>query len=260
MLPLAVVVVFAAVAVLVQPGGSSARTSSEAPSLKASASEDTPVAASPTAAPAKSPSATPGRQGAAGGTTPSADVAGVRATPSGSATAAAPEPDLSHDSTQCGSIQETALALSIEQAIAGVSVRVTRAAVYPIEYFRCIMMATGGREAVSLATSIAKVQKEGATHVVLVDLWVANGGKEFGQVNLKTATLSVAGQTFPPLATLGGRGEVVVSSGEGRNVTLVATLKNTVGATTGPMTLTIDPPLAGGKKTQGKYQLFLPTP
>ena len=57
-----------------------------------------------------------------------------------------------------------------------------------------------------------------------------------------------------------GRGEVVVSSGEGRSVTLVVTLANAVGGTTGPMTLTVDAPLSGGQQTAGKYQLFLPTP
>jgi hypothetical protein len=185
---------------------------------------------------------------------PTDEVAGARSTPT-----TAPEADLSRESTQCGTIQETSVALSVEQVLQGVSVRVTRGTVYPVDYFRCILMATGGREAISLAGSISKAQRDGATHAVLVDLWITNAARDFAQVNLKTAQLAAAGQAFAPLATLGGRSEVVVSSGQGRNVTLVVTLANKL-ETTGPVTLTIDAPLAGGKQTPGKYQLFLPTP
>ena len=185
------------------------------------------------------------------------DVAGVRGTPEATATVAA---DLSHQSTQCGALQETVIPLSVEQGISGTSVKASRVAVYPIEYFRCILMATGGVEAINLAQSISKAANGGMTHAVLIDLWMTNAGKEFGQLNLKTATLALAGQSFGPLATLGGRSEVVVSSGQGRNVTLVVAVKNTVGATTGPMTLILEAPLIGGKQTPGKYQLFLPTP
>jgi hypothetical protein len=72
--------------------------------------------------------------------------------------------------------------------------------------------------------------------------------------------VAAAGQSFSPIATLGGRSEVVVSSGQGRNVTLVVAIRNTVGATAGPVTLVIEAPLSGGTPVAGKYQLFLPTP
>lgn len=107
---------------------------------------------------------------------------------------------------------------------------------------------------------VSKAEREGMTHAVLIDLWITNSSREFGQVNLRTAVISAAGQVFSPLATLGGRSEVVVSGGQGRNVTLVAAVKNTIGSGTGPITVSIDAPLAGGKQTAGKYQLFLPTP
>jgi len=150
--------------------------------------------------------------------------------------------------------------LSVQQVVSGVAVAARQATLYPADYFSCILMATGGREAVSLAGSVSKAHRDGATHAVLIDLWITNSGRDFGQVNLRTSALAVAGQTFTPLATLGGRSEVVVASGQGRNVTLVVMVKNGVGATTGPMTLTIEAPLFGGKQTPGKFQLFLPTP
>ena len=93
-----------------------------------------------------------------------------------------------------------------------------------------------------------------------MDLWITNGTNDFVQINLKTAVFSAVGQTFTPLATLGGRAEVVVATGQGRNVTLVGTLTNTLSDNTGPITVSIDAPRMGGEQTPGKYQLFLPTP
>jgi len=139
-------------------------------------------------------------------------------------------------------------------------VRATNAAIYPIDYFSCILMATGGPDATNLAVSLQRTQKSGATHAVLVDLWIANTSRDFGQVNLRTASLAAAGQVFTPTATLGGRSEVVISSGQARSVTLVVAITNTITDNVGPVTLSIDAPLWGGKPTPGKYQLFLPTP
>ena len=270
LIPIAVVGGMIAIAFGIQPNSApKAASATDNVSLTArAATSPTAAAASPTAKPsaqatAPASGATTTATNAAGQNQtsiapPATDqVAGARGTPS--ATPAAPV-DLSHQSTQCGAIQEVAVPLSVEQVISGVSVKATRAASYPIEYFRCILMATGGVEAVNLAQSVQKAASNGMTGAVLIDLWLTNSSREFGQVNLKTAQLALAGQTFGPLATLGGRSEVVVSSGQGRAVTLVVTFKNTVGATPGPMTLIVEAPLAGGKQTLGKYHLFLPTP
>jgi hypothetical protein len=217
------------------------------------------VAASKTAAPSSTASATQSGQAVSSQATPGAtsDVAGVRSTPSATATV---DPALQRQPTQCGEIQESTTTLAMEQAISGVSIKATRAAVYPIEYFRCILMATGGQEAYGLAGSVMKAEEQGSTHIVLIDLWMANASKQFGQLNVRNSTLAVAGQSFSPTATLGGRSEVVVSSGQGRNLSLVVAVKNTIGATTGPMTLVVEGPLIGGDQVPGKYQLFLPTP
>ena len=270
LIPIAVVVGMTIIAFGVQPSGAQGETPSKArttPTALVAQPSTTPVA-TPTSQPQQT--ATQQAQGSATGTavvannlpgqqTATSDVAGVRGTPAATATTTA-EADLSRQSTQCGAIQETAVPLAVEQSINGVSVKATRASTYPIEYFRCILMATGGQEATSLSSAVSKAQSSGMTHAVLVDLWITNAGRDFGQVNLKEAQLAAAGQVFSPLATLGGRAEVVVASGQGRNVTLVVAIKNTVGATTGPVTLTINAPLFGGQPTQGKYSLFLPTP
>jgi hypothetical protein len=255
LIPLAVVGGMLAVAFGVQPGGPPATAESALPTRAAQTALPTAIPTATTKPAATAASVTAQAPNAASTTT--AEVAGARATPDAATT---PQADLSHQVTQCGSIKETSTALSVEQAISGVAVRATRAATYPIDYFSCILMATGGNEAVSLSNAVAKAQSQGMTGVVLVDLWITNAAKDFGQVNLRTATLSAAGQTFTPLATLSGRSEVVVSSGQGRNVTLVVPFKNSVAATAGPMTLTIGGPLAAGKQIAGKYQLFLPTP
>lgn len=270
-LPAAIVVGMLAIAVGIQPNGTSGHAEDISTVSLQAASSPTPIASSPTALPAKASvtaatSPTAGNQqstnqvaanpGATG--TVSSEVAGARSTPP----AASPtvDPALQRQPTQCGQIQESTTAVSVEQSISGVSIKATRVAVYPVEYFRCILMATGGQEAYGLASSVNKAEEAGMTHIVLVDLWVANGSKQFGQVNVRNATLAVAGQSFNPTATLGGRSEVVVSSGQGRNLSLVFAMKNGVGATTGPMTLIVEGPLTGGNPVAGKYQLFLPTP
>lgn len=272
LLPLVVVAGMLGVAFGIQPSGqpTSAQGAQESADLDLRPSEPSP-SPSPSVSPSPTPSATASATASetmpASSSTAAADVtdtttsevAGVRGTPEPTPTPEE-EPDYTRDTTQCGALQETAVALAVEQNLAGVSVRAQRAAVYPIDYFRCILMATGGREAVALAGSIGKAASGGATHAVLVDLWITNGSRDFAQVNLKTSTLNAAGQSFTPTATLGGRAEVVVASGQGRTVTLVGVLSNNVGATTGPMTVSIDAPLVGGQQTPGMYQLFLPTP
>ncbi|MBA4180810.1 MAG: hypothetical protein C0506_09500 [Anaerolinea sp.] len=273
LIPIAVVGGMVGIAFGVQPRSTPTEARGANVSLTARAGADptaTAAVPSPTAKPSTQPASPTPASGTAAANAASQNqasiapaatdqVAGARGTPPATASAAA-QVDLSRQTTQCGAIQEVTVALSVEQVISGVSVKATRAAAYPIEYFRCILMATGGVEAINLAQSVQKAANNGMTGAVLIDLWLTNASREFGQVNLKTAQLSLAGQTFSPLATLGGRSEVVVSSGQGRAVTLVVTFKNTVGTTPGPMTLIVEAPLAGGKQTLGKYQLFLPTP
>lgn len=267
MLPGLVVVGMLGLAFGLQPGGGSKarQPADDGEALVAAQPSATAAAATPTSPPSQQATRAATPQGSSTAATTNtepavsatSEVAGARSTPGTEPTA---EADLAREPTQCGAIQETSTALAVEQVLAGVSVRATRAAVYPIEYFKCILMATGGREAVALANMISKAEREGMTHAVLIDLWITNSSREFGQVNLRTAVVSAAGQAFSPLATLGGRSEVVVSSGQGRNVTLVAAVKNTIGSGAGAITVSIDAPLAGGKQTAGKYQLFLPTP
>ena len=282
--PIAIVAGIILLAFVVQPGGAQGQTQTLArpatPTVAAPSPSTTPVVV-PTVAtratsaaqsratsatvPAFAASSTPGQTNTAGAPSalaPATDqVAGVRATPDAAASAAAsPSPDLVQQSAQCGTIQEVSTPVSIQQVINGVSVQAQRVATYPVEYFRCILMATGGQEADALAQAVGKAQTAGKTTIVLIDLWITDAGQDFGQVGLKSASLAAAGQSFNPIATLGGRADVVVSSGQGRNVTLVVAIRNTVGATTGPMTLTINAPIFGGTQVAGKYQLFLPTP
>ena len=267
--PAAIVGGMLLVAFGLQPGGASKPTQpDQAPKIVASASATTVPATATATKAAPTPTTLASKPTWAAGT-PRADgnliadpgiapvqseVLGARATPT------AADPTLARQATECGGIQEAAIDLSIGQTLNGVSIRATKAAVFPIAYFRCILMATGGNEAFSLASSVGKSERDGATHAVLVDLWITNSGKDFGQLNLKTAALAAAGQTFAPLATLGGRAEVVISGGQGRSVTVVFAVKDSVGASIGPVTLVADAPLVGGKKMAGKYQLFLPTP
>lgn len=263
-LPAAIVVGMLAVAFGVQPGGTSGHAEDVSTALIRSADAATPTQpALPTATPPAKQSPSPeartavASSGAPGSQTATSDVAGARSTPSVSPTV---DPALQRQPTQCGEIKESTTAVNVEQAISGVSIKATRVAVYPIEYFRCILMATGGQEAYSLASSVMKAEEQGNTTVVLIDLWLGNSSKQFGQLNVRTATLSAAGQTFAPLATLGGRSEMVISSGQGRTLSLVVAIKNSIGATPGPMTLVVEGPLMGGNQLAGKYQLFLPTP
>lgn len=164
------------------------------------------------------------------------------------------------EQAQCGSIQESNVPLAVEQNIASVAVRATNAAVYPVEYLRCILLATGGSDAVTLANAIAEAGRAGATHAALVDLWIANGNRDFAQLNLREAQVAGAGGNAGVLGVLNGRGDVIIASGQSRTVTLVVTMAVTYGGTPGPITLSIEAPLIGGEATKGKYQLFLPTP
>lgn len=292
MLPLALVVGIMVLAFTVQPGGASGQSGSTNIVAAASATA-TPAAPQPTSTPQALPTvATRGSNGAplsptasspnqpassqgtppvtngsnagsdtgvAAGSTSTDQVEGIQGTPQ-----ATPSPtpalDLSHQSTQCGSLQETSTPVSIQQTINGVAVQAQRVASYPADYFSCILLATGGTEAVSLSQAVLKAKTSGMTDIVLIDLWITDAGTDFGQLNLKDSSVAVAGQTFAPLATLGGRADVVVSSGQGRNVTLVVAVKNSVGGSLGPMTLAVNGPMVGGNQVAGKYQLFLPTP
>jgi hypothetical protein len=267
-IPAAIVVVMLGLAVGVQPGQNASGAQSDftlrpdesvvvnpTPTIALPTSDPT-AAAEPTTA-ATTPPETTANAASTETLTPQSDVAGVQSTPVPEPTV---DPSLLAQPTQCGTLQETAVSLGVEQVMSGISVQATAASVYPIDYFRCILMATGGAEAHTLANTIAKAEQDDHTHVVLVDLWIANSSKQFAQVNLKTAALAAAGQTFGPRATLGGRSEVVVATGQGRAVTVVFTVKNTVTATTGPMTIVVDAPLSNGVQLPGKFQLFLPTP
>lgn len=273
-LPAAIVVGMLALAFGIQPGTTSkAQDISTVPIERSDATVPTlppatpttsgpgasvsPVGTLPATAATTATAGSSANRAAQQSTTPTSDVAGARATPEATPTY---DEALQQKPTQCGEIKETTTLVTVEQSISGVSVKATKVAVYPIAYFRCILMATGGQEAYGLASSILKAEEQGQTHIILVDLWMANASKQFGQINVRNATIAAAGQTFVPLATLGGRSEVVVSSGQGRNLSLVVAIKNTVGDTTGPVTLLIDGPLLAGTQVPGKYQLFLPTP
>jgi hypothetical protein len=252
LLPATVVVAVLALAILVQPspGQTSADDDVRVELIPATpTTTPTPPAATPSPTPADAPA-----------TAATAEIAGARSTPSPPAASPTVHPGLLEEPTQCGALRETSVALAVEQAISGISIKATRAAVYPIEYFACILVATGGNESLQLASAVHKQEDAGMTHVILVDLWIANGSRLFGQVNLRTARLAAAGQTFDAIATIGGRSEVVVASGQGRHLTVVAAARTTVGDSLGPMTLVIDAPLAAGTPIAGKYQLFLPTP
>ncbi len=274
LMPGAIVVLMVAVAFGVQPRSTGVASGSDGSSLSINApGSPTPTPGSPTpratATPSSqatpTPSATPGAGSTATAVpsatnttspaaSPTSQVAGIQATPTPD------DSSLAFETTQCGPIKETSVSLAVEQNLSGISVRAMNAAIYPIDYFRCILMATGGPDATNLAMSLQRNQKAGATHAILLDLWIVNTSRDFGQVNLRTASLAAAGQSFSPTATLGGRSEVVISSGQARGVTLVVAITNTVSDNVGPVTLTIDPPLWGGRPTPGKYQMFLPTP
>jgi hypothetical protein len=184
-----------------------------------------------------------------------AEVAGVQTTPT-----IEPTPAQVVTEAQCGERREVTSVVGVSQTLSTVSVEASRASVFPIDYLRCILLATGGKDAVTLAGALGEAEREGSTHVALVDLWVTNGSRDFAQLALSNATFSAAGQTFVAMGTLGGGAEMVVASGQGRAVTLVGILTNAITATTGPITVTLEGPRLGGAPVPGKYQLFLPTP
>lgn len=267
-LPAAIVAGIIVAAVTIQPSGPPASagqlegmapaTSTVAPSPTSAV--PTPEPTLPLASATTSSSRTPGPS--VNETSPGEAVAGAIQTPSATVTTVAPTPDLSGgmEQAQCGLIQEASVPLAVEQNLAGVAIRATNAAVYPIEYLRCILLATGGSDAVTLANAIAEAGRAGSTHAALVDLWASNGNRDFAQLNLRDAEVISAGGTTGALGVLNGRGDIVIASGQARTVTLVATMTVTYGATPGPITLSIEAPLIGGTATKGKYQLFLPTP
>lgn len=264
-IPAAIVVVMLGLAIGVQPRQPASGAQDDFVFTNEPIATATPTQVIPTVEPTFVPTAAATQtvpvDTTAQGTTPHNEVAGAQSTPTSAPTVAPTvDPALLAQPTQCGSLQETAVALGVEQVIGGISVQATAASVYPIEYFRCILMATGGTEAYTLAGTIAKAEQDGMTHIVLVDLWVANSSKQFAQVNLKTAQLAAVGQSFSPIATLGGRSEVVVATGQGRAITVVTAIKNTATPTTGAMTIVVDGPLSNGQQVPGKYQLFLPVP
>jgi hypothetical protein len=266
--PAFVLVAVVAVAFGVQPPAppSSAETweDDDAGSVTfATATPETALSPSPTPVFEPSPTAVASAEVASARSTPTvaSDEPATIADPREAATPTeAPDAELLTVRTQCGEIAEASHAVAVEQTLAGMAVRATGAAVYPVEYFRCILLATGGKEATDLAVAIGKAEREGATHAVLVDLWLMNNGREFAQVDLRNASFAAAGGIFPTLGVLRGKAEVVVAEGQSRGVTLIATVAAGYGATTGPVTVSIDAPMVGGTATQGKYQLFLPTP
>lgn len=168
--------------------------------------------------------------------------------------------ELITESAACGDMQEGSHAVAVEQKLSDITVRATNVAVYPVDYLRCILLGTGGEAATALADAVQDAGRAGATHAVLIDLWLANNGSGMAQVNLKDATILAGSGEQAALGVLNGRGEAVVSSGQSRTVTLVATVTSDYGSGTGPITLAIDAPTKDGEVQQGKYQLFLPTP
>ena len=253
-MPAIVIIGVLALVFAVRPGGGEgagpSRASGPFPAIEA-----TEAVPSPSPAPSATPAspATPTSEDAS-----ESDVVGLRETLT---IAPSPTPDLAAEgATQCGSVPETTVDLSVEQTLSGVSLRATRASVYPVEGFACILRATGGAEAGALAAALERAEIEGATHAVIIDLWITNGGVDLAQINFQSASIAAAGLTFSPLATLGGRAEVVIATGQRRALTLLVAPTNAFGDTTGPMTLIVEPPLIGGEPAAGRYQLFLPTP
>jgi len=252
-LPGAVVVAVLAAAIAWQPGSPSADGGVHVAAL--------PVAGTPGPSPTPSPSAASPTAGersapspAAGGGSATAEVAGARAT------ATPTPPRVFANVGDCGALREAVYPLAVEQGLQGVTVAVRTAAVYPLEYLQCVLAGMQGAEAEALAGVLAERYRAGDTHAVLLDLWVTNGSRTFAQVNLRRASVAAASQLFAPSAVIGGRAEVVLNSGEGRSLSILVTLRNTVGETTGPLTLTVEAPLVGGQPVAGRYQLFIPLP
>ncbi len=256
-LPGAVVAAVLAAAIAWQPGSPSAGGGVQVAAVPAA---ETPPpsatlpasAASPTPRERVAPSPTPSR--AAGEDTPTAEVAGARST------AAPAQPRVFANVGDCGALREAVYPVAVEQGLQGVTIAVRSAAVYPLEYLQCVLAGMQGAEAEALAGMLAERYRAGDTHAVLLDLWVTNGARTFAQVNLRRASVAAAGQLFSPSAVIGGRAEAVLNSGEGRSLSMLVTLRNTLGEATGPLTLTVEAPLVGGQPVAGRYQLFIPLP
>ena len=178
------------------------------------------------------------------------EVAGVQSTVEPTATAVE-----AVSTEQCGALQEGTYTVGVSQTLSMVSVEATAVSVYPISYLHCLLLATGGHDAVTLASALGDAERDGATHVALVDLWITNGSKNFAQLTLDTALFSAGGQSFAAMGTLGGGAQAVIASGQGRAVTVVGTVTNAIGTSTGPITLTLEGPWLGGEQVAGKYLL-----
>ncbi|MDZ7727840.1 MAG: hypothetical protein U5Q44_06390 [Dehalococcoidia bacterium] len=225
MAPVAVLVAVLAFAFALQPGpsqgstGASSMTTPEGGEASSELAElptatpteplptSTPEPAQPTASDAEdggtngAPNGDPGQPGSAESETPGNEVASARSTPSdaedggdgGGANDDGAGAELISDSEQCGRIQESNHPVGVEQKLGDISVRATNVAVYPTDYLRCILRGTGGEAAMALAHAVGDAAREGATHAVLIDLWIANSGPEFGQVNLQDAVVIAGG-------------------------------------------------------------------
>jgi len=152
LLPGLVVVAMLALVFGIQPGGSS---------TPADAYEE-PAAlptVEPTATPAAFPTATPGNAPAIDGGVESAtsEVAGARSTPEATPTE---DPYITSAPSECGDVREASYAMSVEQTLAGAAVQATQTSIYPIDYLRCILLATGGQQATSLAAALGKANRE----------------------------------------------------------------------------------------------------
>lgn len=249
--------------VVIQPRGGGRAGDGVSVAAVAQSVSDEP-AASPTAARTPPPEETP----AAGSAEPAAvrasedgpdgsptsEVAGARATPT------AGEGRVFRGGSSCGALREVSVAPAVEGSVAGVGLSVRAVSVYPLEYLVCMLQAAGGSTALALADALAERAAAGDTVAVTVELWVTNANRGLAQLNFATAELAANGSAGTVVAVVGGRSEVVLGSGEGRLVTLVATLRPLVEERPGPLTLIVDPPIVGGSPTAGRFQLFLPLP
>ncbi len=248
--------------IVVQPSGEGSAGDRVASAAAVLASTTAQAVESPTPAPAESPTrvSTPTpvvaeeHAGVAAAVSPSAEVAGARATPTPEAAR------VFRGGASCGSLKEASFAPAVEGSVAGVGVSVRAVSVYPLDYLVCMLQAAGGSAALALADALAERAAAGDTVAVVVELWVTNANRGLAQLNFAAAQLAGNGTSGNVVAVVGGRAEAVLGSGEGRLVTLVATLRPLVEERTGPLTLIVDPPIVGGAPTSGRYQLFLPLP
>lgn len=252
-LPGGVIAAVLMLAVFIQPSATSTPADASTPGTSGLTTATATEALTPTETAVPTATATTAATSAA-----TNEVAGARSTPEIEPTAT--EPVVVVTTAQCGALQEGTYGVGVMQTLSGVSVEATQVSVYPISYLHCLLLATGGRDAVTLASALGDAERAGSTHVALVDLWVTNGSRDFAQITLESALFSAGGQNFPAMGALSGGAEVVVASGQGRPVTIVGTITNIVGTNTGPITLSLEGPWLGGTQVPGKYQLFLPTP